>query len=446
MTSHSRLILAAVALLAFACGGSAQDGFTKSEWATIKTLSPLPAIPANPTNQYADNEAAARFGQVLFYEKGLSGPLAVGNDGTNGGLGQVGDIDKVACSDCHLPNYHYCDNRSHPDALSLGSHWGKRNSPSALNVAYYPWITWAGRLDSLWAQGAAGFESPDMAGDRCQVAHWLWTNQRDTYNAIFADKLPDALDPDAPDASRFPAFCNPKAAISDATEKAARAAAWNAMAPDDQTAVLRIMSNVGKAVEAYERKLVTGPAPFDRFVAGDKNAISASAKRGLKLFIGRAFCVECHSGPTFSDGAFHNLGVPQVGDLAPAVDDGRFTDLGIMLKSVYSEAGKFSDDPAFGQQKEAGLTASDADHGAFRTKDLRGVADSAPYFHDGAFGNLWDVIDFYDQGGGNPAAGAMKDPKMRPLNLTAEDKDDLIAFLQSLSGAEPPADWAAPQQ
>lgn len=434
-----RVFSAIAAFLALtACGGSTHAGFTQSEWAAVKKLSPLPTLPADPTNRYADNDAAARFGQILFFEKRFSGPIGVGagNDGTNGGLGADGESGKVACADCHSPNAHYSDNRSRPNNLSLGAHWGSRNSPSILDVGYYQWFTWAGRLDSLWAQGAAALESPDMAGDRCGVAHYLWDDQRDAYDALFADKLPSALDPAAPDAARFPASCNPKS-----TEGSA---AWASMTPDDQQAILRIMSNAGKAIAAYERKVVSGPAPFDRFVAGDEKAISDSAKRGLRLFIGRGFCVECHSGPNFSDDKFHNLGVPQMGSRVPAVDDGRYTDLPLAMASPYAGSKTFSDDPEYGAKRFAGLTVSEADHNAFRTKDLRGVADTAPYFHDGCMPSLWDVLDFYDAGGGDPGPNGIKDPKMRPLNLTPDEKADLIEFLRSLSGPEPTAEWGAP--
>src|SRR5947207_13508900 len=99
--------------------------------------------------------------------------------------------------------------------------------------------------------------------------------------------------------------------------------AYNAMAADDKVAVNRVFSNFGKAVEAYERQLVDRSSALERFLAGDEDALSASAVRGAKLFVGRAACNECHSGPALADGKFHNHGVPQSGSKVPAVDNGR---------------------------------------------------------------------------------------------------------------------------
>lgn len=430
------LLLSAPFFLA-ACGGP-PDGFTQTEWDAIQKMSPLPPVPADPTNKYADNESAARLGQKLFFDKGYSGAIDVADDGSNGGLGMLGETGKVACADCHLPEYDYADNRSKPNNVSLGAHWSKRNSPSLVNVAYYDWFTWAGRLDSLWAQGAASPESPDMAGDRCGLAHYLWTTYRDQYDAIFDDKLPTALDPAAPDAARFPAICKPKAAAGDPDGP------WEKMEASDRKLIQRIMSNVGKAYAAYERKLVSGPTPLDNYVAGDTSALSASAKRGLKLFVGKAFCVQCHAGAIFSDNKFHNLGVPQTGPNVPDTDTGRIDELPKAMANPYNGTSEFSDAKDVGQKKFEGLEATEADRGAFRTKNLRNVALSGPYYHDGSYATLAEVVDFYDRGGGDANFVGTKDVKLKPLHLTDQEKADLVAFLESLTGADPSADWGRP--
>jgi len=435
MTRSTLALVAAAGLVG--CGGP-PDGFTDTEWETIQGMSPLPPVPADPTNKYADNEAAARLGQKLFFDTRYSGPLNVADDGSNGGLGEVGETGKVACASCHLPDGHYADTRSKPGNVSVGASFSTRNAPSLLNVAYYDWFTWAGRLDSLWTQGSVSPESPDMAGDRCAVAHLLWDHYRAEYDAIFDEPLPAALDPQSPDAARFPALCKPKV-------PGQPAGAWEQMEETDRKTILRIMSNVGKAYAAYERKLVSGESPFDRYVAGDKDAVGASAKRGLKLFVGKAFCVQCHSGPIFSDQGFHNLGVPQIGPNVPEVDEGRFVDLPKALANPFSAAGEYSDAREIGAQKVAGLEATEADRGAFRTKNLRGVADTAPYFHNGAMATLRDVVEFYSKGGGESGFQGTKDAKLKPLNLTAQEKEDLVAFLESLSGKPVPAEWGRPE-
>ena len=109
--------------------------------------------------------------------------------------------------------------------------------------------------------------------------------------------------------------------------------------------------NYGKAIQAYMRRLVSRNAPFDRFVAGDTDAIGVRAQWGLKLFIGAARCVNCHSGPFFTDQSFHNLGVPQIGEHVPASDDGRFRDTPGLLTSRYNSAGAYSDDPTEGARR-----------------------------------------------------------------------------------------------
>ncbi len=432
MRVATRVGLSVAAVVAVGCGGP-PDGFTSVEWKTIQGMSPLPALPTDTTNKYADNPAAAQLGHKFFFEPAYSGALVVGDNGMNGGLGAVGDTGKVSCSSCHQPDYHFADNRSKPNNVALGANYNTRNAPSMLNSAYYDWYTWAGRLDSNWAQGATAPESGDLAGNRCGVAHLLWNKYKDEYNAIFDDKLPTSLDPAAADAARFPPACKPKA-------PGAADGPWEMMAAADQQAVLRIMSNWGKALAAYERKLVSGNAPFDKYVAGDLQAISASAKRGLKLFIGEAFCVQCHAGPIFTDQKFHNLGVPQTGPNVPMVDNGRFQDIPKLLANPYLGTSAFSDDQAAGHKKLDGVTADATLTGCFRTKDLRGVAGTAPYYHDGVFATLDDVVNFYSQGGGTPVMGT-KDEKIKPLNLTDQQKADLVEFLKSLSGDEPGPEW-----
>jgi cytochrome c peroxidase len=152
---------------------------------------------------------------------------------------------------------------------------------------------------------------------------------------------------------------------------------------------------VALAIDAYVRKLTTPNSPFDRYAAGDKTALSDAQKRGLMLFVGKADCTMCHRGPNFSDDQFHALGLP--GD----------------------DAGRFK------------ITGVEADRNAFKTPTLRNVALTAPYMHDGSLSTLREVIDFYNAGGGG------RQPKsllLRKLNLTEQEKSDLVAFLESLTG------------
>src|SRR5262249_49781561 len=146
--------------------------------------------------------------------------------------------------------------------------------------------------------------------------------------------------------------------------------AFDDMLEGDKLVVNTILANCGKALEAYQRLLVSGDAPFDRYFAGEFRALSSSAKRGLKLFIGKAACDGCHHGDTFTDQKFHNTGVAQ---MAAPPDQGRFDDV-LRLSSPFNGAGEFSDDPAAGMRKLAGIVQTEELRGEFRTKSLRHVS------------------------------------------------------------------------
>ena len=156
---------------------------------------------------------------------------------------------------------------------------------------------------------------------------------------------------------------------------------------------------VAQALAAYTRTVLSGQAPYDRFQAGDRQALSEAAQRGLRLFEGKARCSRCHSGFNFTDEDYHNLGIGM--DQAPP-DRGRAT-----------------------------VTQDAADTGAFKTPTLRDVARSAPYMHDGSLATLEQVVDFYVQGG---HANPWLSPKSQPLDLTAAERTELVTFLQALTG------------
>lgn len=158
--------------------------------------------------------------------------------------------------------------------------------------------------------------------------------------------------------------------------------------------------DIARALATYVRTILSGGSPYDRFVAGDREALTSLQQQGLKLFRGKANCVACHVGPQFTDERFHNTGT--------GWREGAFVDAG-----------------------RAAVTSDPADRGAFKTPGLREVARAAPYMHDGSLKTLEEVVDFYNDGGReNPE----RDVEMRELKLTAEEKRALVAFLQSLSG------------
>jgi cytochrome c peroxidase len=411
------------------------DVFTSAEWAKVSTFGPLAPPDADPTNRYADNDAAAAFGQRLFFEKSYSGALIVGDDGSNGGLGAVGEAGKVGCVSCHDPNNWFIDTRSKPGNISLGVNYTPHNAPSLVNASYYKWMTWTGKADAPWCQAAAAPEAPTDAGsDRLTYVHMIYRKYKSDYNAVFPVALDAALDPAAADATRFPASGAPKANASSPDGP------WELMTAADRQVVETIMSNCGKSLEAYERKLTSRNAPIDRYIAGDYTALSDSAKRGLELFIGKAACVACHSGPTFTDQDFHVTGVPQIGAHVMPTDNGRFDAIAKVLSSPYNGAGAFSDDTTAGMMKLAGLTQTMDDLGKFRTKSLRHVAKTGPFFHNGSAATLDDVVTFYNMGGGSGMFTGTKDARLAPLNLTTDEHNDLVQFLATaLLGEEVPS-------
>lgn len=407
-------------------GGDPNDGFTAAEIATLRTMSPLPALPKDPTNKYAEDPKAAKLGQMLFFDKSYSGPIVAANDGTNGGLGAVGETGKVSCASCHSGSA-LIDDRSKPGNVSIAIDFGTRNALAIVNSSFNPWTNWGGRFDSQWSLPPAVAENPrNMASSRLALAHTIFNKYKAEYEETFG-ALDPALNPAAVDAARFPAAGKPKAAAADPD------GAWELMAPADRTIVNTIFANFGKAIQAYMRLVVSRNAAFDRYIAGSRDALSDSAKRGARIFIGKGGCVGCHAGPTFSDGQFHALGVTQTGPHVPATDLGRFTDVAPLLVSPFNTNGDFSDDKTTG--KLTGLTQTDVQRGQFRTPSLRNVAQGAPFFHTGEKTTLAEVIAFYNAGGGDVGdAGITKDVRMKPLGLTPTESADLVAFLESLSG------------
>ena len=417
---------------AIGCGGSDEelyDGiFTAAEVTKLRALGPLPSLQPDTTNQFADDPAAAALGQRFFFEKGYSGAIVVGDDGENGGLGAVGETGKVSCRSCHLEEW-FVDTRSRPNGTSLGLDWFFRNSPSMINVAYYTTqFGWSGFNDALWAKNLIPAEFV-MGMDRSSVAHFLYQKYKDEYEAVFDMPMPPELDPDHPEAARFPATGTPLAPDGP----------WSDMAPADRDAVNRIFANYGKALEAYQRLLISVGSPFDRYADGELIAMTDAAKRGLKIFIGKAGCDACHSGPTLTDEKYHNTGVPQSGEhvlKGPDFDPGRFAGVEVYLASDFNTHGPYNDDPEI--DRTVGVAADDGLLGAFRTKSLHNVAETGPYMHTGALATLREVVEFYNQGGAQSEFAGVRSELMQPLNLTEAEMDDLVAFLESLTGEPVP--------
>lgn len=166
------------------------------------------------------------------------------------------------------------------------------------------------------------------------------------------------------------------------------------------------LDHLAQALACYVRTITSGDSPYDRFEAGDRPALSPSAIRGLFLFRLAGGCSACHNGPNLTDEEYHNTGVAWRS--------------GIPRSGIPKDSGRFR------------VTQNPRDRGAFKTPTLREISRSGPYMHDGSFSTLKDVIEYYDRGGqANPGL----DEHIRPLQLTSGQKEDILAFLLSLSGS-----------
>lgn len=254
----------------------------------------------------------------------------------------------LSCAACHRPDRYFTDGRER--AVGVGGREGPRNVPSVLNVAYGRAFFWDGRAGTLEDQVLEPIRGEgELALDLDEMVRRLASTEH--YRSGFRDAFGDG-------------------AIT--TERVARALA------------------------SYLRTLRSGDAPIDRFLYGDSSALSPDARRGFRLFVGRANCGVCHTIPLFTDHDFHNTGVSW-----GSGDIGR-----------------------------AGVTGDEADRGAFKTPSLRNVAETAPYMHDGSVATLEEVVDHYDRGGTpNPRL----DEEIQPLGLSAVEKRQLVAFLRALT-------------
>ncbi len=269
--------------------------------------------------------------------------------------GRLSADNKVSCASCHDPAKGF----SNGDQFATGVEGkkGGRNSPTVINTAYQKFQFWDGRAKTLEEQALGPIQNPIEMNLTLEAAV-AKLNGIEGYKSQF-----------------------------------------KAVFGTDVTA-----DGIGKAIAAYERTVLSGDAPYDKFKAGDKTALSESAQRGMKLFFGKANCSACHAGPNFTDNGFHNIGVP-------GTDAGR----------------------------EA-ISKSVGDKGAFKTPTLREIARTAPYMHDGSMKTLEEVVAHYNKGG---TPHDQLDEEIFPLKLTPEQVADLVAFMRDgLASASYPAHTA----
>jgi cytochrome c peroxidase len=360
----------------FAGSASPEAGegpLTAREMQRVRRMSPVPPPPPDPTNRAADRPEAAALGRRIFHDATLS------VDGT------------VSCAGCHDPNRVFADGL--PRAVARGL-VGRRNTPSLVGAGWFRWQTWDGSADSLWAQPLLAWENPREHG---------------LSRSALAARLRQGYGP------------------------ALRAA----LGPGRGDGDLAVIADAAKALGAYVRTLMPGPAPFDRWVAGDARAMSPEAVRGLALFL-RVGCVRCHSGAMFSDGDFHAVRFPDAPEAG--ADTGRTEGATRARAHPLRSDGPYSDAPA---EAFPPPVATDEDLGRFRTPTLRGVALTAPYGHAGTLATLEDVVRLYAQGGLPPEdtrARGERDVFAEPFPARDEDVSALVAFLRALTPDAPVAE------
>ena len=429
-TRALRALAAAALASAYAVGVLAGDDgeatadvveLSENEVRRILQHAPLGDPPPDPTNAVADDPRAALLGQALFFDPRVSA------DG------------EVSCATCHDPARGFTDGR----VVALGLGHGPRNTPTLLNVAWQRWLFWDGRSDTLWAQALQPVENRvEMGSTRLT---WLRTvagdpAQRALYEEVFGP-LPDVGD------ARFPERARPVPGDPDHPDRLA----WDALEPADRDAIDRAYANLGKAIAAYERRLASRRSAFDVFAEGLREgdaaklaALTPSEQRGLKLFVGRAGCRVCHSGPTFSDGEFHDLRLPARDGQVP-VDSGRHGGAAAVAADPFNAAGAHSDDPDGPTAVRARTIARTPElWGQFKTPTLRNVAITAPYMHAGQFETLGEILHFYDTLEGAQVFGHHQEQVLQPLRLDPGDLEDLEAFLRALTDDSLAPDLLAP--
>lgn len=297
----------------------------------------LPPIFWPDDNPYTADKA--ELGRLLYFDRRLS------SDGT------------VSCASCHQPDKAFTDLL--PVSVGIGSQKGGRSAPTVINRAYSTLQFWDGRASSLEEQVKGPLANPlEMTIDKEEgKAH------RETVRRI----------------QNFPGY----------VERFHKVFGTDAIDIDQ----------VAKAIATFERTVLSGNAPFDRYEAGDKQALNPSQVRGREIFFKKAACDACHIGFNLTDSSFANIGI---GMDRPNPDLGRFV-----------------------------VTHKEEDKGAFKTPTLREVEHTAPYMHDGSLKTLEEVVDHYNKGGiPNPYLHQ----RIKPLNLTDQEKADLVAFLKAFSG------------
>ncbi|HET9135352.1 MAG TPA: cytochrome c peroxidase [Candidatus Kapabacteria bacterium] len=336
--------------------------------------SPIPTSPGAMVIPASNTMSASKveLGRMLFFDPNISI--------------RSKDASVISCASCHLSTKAFSDNRS--VSPGIDGKLGTRNAPTLINVAYNTAYTWDGKFKSLEEHAPGPMFSPVEMGNNFS------NDPRDTSHSGYQS------DPGQNDTLLL--FKR----LMDANSTQYTVLLTNAYGEAKFS-----LDRIVKALACFERTIVSNGSPFDSYnqylhnQGGNKNAINESAKRGFKIFIDAngANCVSCHSGYNFTDGGFHNNGLDH--SLAKPMDDIGY----------------------------GAVTKLSSDKYKYKVPTLRNVAITGPYMHDGRFTTLDEVVTQYNNGGSH---SLNQDPRIHALNLSAQDKADLIAFLQSLTDGQ----------
>jgi cytochrome c peroxidase len=294
-------------------------------------------------------------------------------------------------------------------------------------------LNWDGRRDTAFSQPFTPIEDPlEFNSSRLFVAQQIARLYRDEYEAIFG-QLPNldaygAVDPSQAGCDELPGDVPHGTCVKPGYD-------------DDE--VTRVVVNMGKAIQAYTRRIECGASRFDRWMGGDEHALTTEEQWGAVIFVGKGACDSCHAGPFLTDQKFHNVGLhPDFAFFIPVFDDpGASEGLAAMRADPLNSKGGFSDGYD-GRQERYPITS--AMLGAFRTPSLRCVSRRPSFMHTGQFRSLDDVVIFFNRGG--DADGFLGVSENHPRGLTDEERAELVAFLRALDGDGPDPELVVPPE
>ncbi len=267
----------------------------------------------------------------------------------------------IACASCHDPKKGWSN--ADKTAEGSGGQRGGRSAPTVINAAYQSFQFWDGRAKSLEQQALGPIANPiemNLPIEKAVEKIGSIQGYQEQFQKVFGEPV--------------------------------------------------TAENLGKAIAAFERTVLSGDAAFDRVQAGDKSALSIQAWAGMQLFFGKANCSSCHSGANFTDNGFHNIGVS--------------------FSHEKPDLGRFE------------ISKLDGDKGSFKTPTLREIAKSGPYMHDGSLATLEEVVDYYDKGG---TPNEFLDEELFPLKLNTDQKAALVAFLKEGLSSKSYPDFEPPK-